>query len=269
MKKIPKKKVLMLRGRILRFYRLHGRKLPFRDTTDPYKIAVAEIMLQQTQVDRVVPVYLAWIKKWPNWRSLSHATNKQLLGMWSGLGYNRRAINLGKLAKSVVHAYGGKFPDDPRLLQQLPGIGPYTANALLIFAFNKPLITVDTNIRRVILHELNLPASTSLRRIEQVAWQLLPRRRSRDWHNALMDYSRLALPNRIERIPALSKQSKFEGSLRQIRGEIVRQLIQHKYITISSVANKLNRTAEDVIKAANGLQKDGVATRIREKISLL
>lgn len=268
MENISTKKNQIFRNKILRFYRLHGRDLPFRRTTDPYKITVAEIMLQQTQVDRVVPKYQTWIKKWPNWKSLSKAANKQLLHMWSGLGYNRRALNLGKLASEVVNRFNGKLPTNPQALQSLPGIGPYTANAILIFAYNKPLATIDTNIRRVILHEFGLPASTPMNEVQKLAWKLLPKTRSRDWHNALMDYSRLVLPNQIKHIPALSKQSKFEGSLRQIRGEIIRQLTTKPSVRIDHIARTMKRNEFDVLKAVKTLEKDGMAVKKKNKIFL-
>ncbi|OGY83995.1 MAG: hypothetical protein A2898_01845 [Candidatus Kerfeldbacteria bacterium RIFCSPLOWO2_01_FULL_48_11] len=269
MQRSPLTKVQSFRKKILRFYRLHRRDLPFRNTTDPYKITVAEIMLQQTQVDRVVPKYIAWVKKWPNWQRLSRASNLQLLKLWSGLGYNRRALNLGKLAKAVVDEFGRKIPDNPEALEKLPGIGPYTSRAILIFAFNKPFITIDTNIRRVILYELNLPATTSLKEVEKLAWRLLPKKRSRDWHNALMDYSRLVLPAQIKHIPALSKQSKFEGSLRQIRGEIVRQLTTKPFVDIGQVMKALKRTRQDTVKATTTLKKDGIVEVRKNRITLV
>lgn len=265
---ISPRNITSLRRTVLRFYRLHGRNLPFRKTTDPYKITVAEIMLQQTQVDRVVPKYQAWVTRWSSWEQLARASNKRLLQMWSGLGYNRRALNLGKLARTVVNEYGGSLPDTPEELQKLPGIGPYTSCAILIFAFNKPLITIDTNIRRVIIYELGLPASTPMKKVEEIAWQLLPKKRSRDWHNALMDYSRLVLPNRIERIPALSRQSKFEGSLRQIRGEIIRQLTTKSSVEVEHIIENLKRTRRDVFKAVKTLEKDGMVIRKENVIQL-
>jgi A/G-specific adenine glycosylase len=244
--------------RILRFYGAHGRDLPWRKSTDPYAITVSEIMLQQTQVERVADKYQAWLKQWPNWQKLAKATDRELLAAWSGLGYNRRALNLGKLAREVVTQFDGELPRDPEQLLTLPGIGPYTAHAILIFAFNRPLVTIDTNIRKVLLHELGYPASISKENLEALALAVLPRRRSRDWHNALMDFSRLVLPKQIKSIPPISKQSRFQGSLRQIRGEIVRQLITRNKVTISVIAKALKRTEEDVIKAAQGLEKDGM-----------
>jgi A/G-specific adenine glycosylase len=260
--------IIAFRRKILGFYARHGRNLPFRQTDDPYKIAVAEIMLQQTQVERVSDKYLAWIKKWPDWKSLSKATNRQLLSAWSGLGYNRRALYLGQMARSVIDRFNGRLPDNPELLRALPGIGPYTANAILIFAFNKPLVAIDTNIRRAIIHELNLPPHTSKSELEQIAYELLPKRRSRDWHNALMDYSRLALPKKIATIPPLSRQSKFKGSLREIRGEIIRQLTSKKRVSLAAVARAMNRPLADVRRAAHNLEKDGLVEVISDYVSL-
>lgn len=241
------------------FYARHGRDLPFRRTNDPYKIAVAEIMLQQTQVERVLEKYRDWTQKWPDWKSLATATNRQLLSAWSGLGYNRRALFLGQMARAVTERFGGQLPDNPQLLLSLPGIGPYTANAILIFAFNKPLVAIDTNIRRVIVHEFMLPPHISRSELEKIAHQLLPKRSSCDWHNALMDYSRLVLPQKIDSIPPLSRQSKFKGSLREIRGEIIRRLTVHKRISLAAVARDMNRPLADVRRAAENLEKDGLA----------
>ncbi|PWB68440.1 Fe-S cluster assembly protein HesB [candidate division GN15 bacterium] len=249
---------LLFRRKLFLFYEKHGRDLPWRRTTDPYRITVAELMLQQTQVERVLLKYAAWITRWPNWQALSKATNRELLAQWSGLGYNRRALYLGRMARSIVHEYDGAMPRTLPELQKLPGIGRYTARAILIFAFNEPIATIDTNIRRVLLHEFNLPGTTPTSRMEALAEKLLPKRRSRDWHNALMDYSRLVLPRRIEGIRSGGRQSKFEGSLRQIRGEIVRQLTMRESITIQSVASTQHRTVDDVLKAAEGLRKEGV-----------
>lgn len=248
------------RRKILGYYAKHGRDLPFRKTTDPYKIAVAEIMLQQTQVDRVVPKYLVWTKKWPDWKSLAKATNRELLTMWSGLGYNRRALYLGRMAREIVERYDGMLPQDQTALSALPGIGPYTSSAILIFAFNQPLVTIDTNIRRVLIAELKLPHLISTSKLETVALRALPQRRSRDWHNALMDYGATHLTARKSGVKPLSRQSKFEGSLRQIRGEIVRQLTTKKQVSLARVAKKLGRTMEDVQKAATGLEKEGTVT---------
>jgi A/G-specific adenine glycosylase len=260
--------VTAFQKKMLDFYKKHGRKLPFRQTDDPYRITVSEIMLQQTQVERVVPMYEAWIERWPDWRSLAKATRRELLSMWSGLGYNRRAIYLGEMAREIAEKYDGVLPTDPDELLKLPGIGPYTSRAVLIFAFNKPLITIDTNIRRVLIHELRLPSDISANELELVAVQVLPKRRSRIWHYALMDYSRLALPRRIVRIPPLSRQSKFEGSLRQIRGEIVRRLTSRHSVRLSTIAKAMDRSLEDVLLATRALEKEGLVIVTKNTVKL-
>ena len=254
--------------RILRFYRVHGRDLPWRKSTDPYAITVSEIMLQQTQVERVIDKYEAWLKRWPTWHSLAKATDRELLAAWSGLGYNRRALNLGKLAREVIARFDSELPGAPEQLLSLPGIGPYTAHAILVFAFNQPLVTIDTNIRKVLLHEFGYPASISKENLQALALAVLPRRKSRDWHNGLMDYSRLVLPKQIKGLPPISKQSRFQGSLRQIRGEIVRQLVTRSRVTVGTIARALDRSEVDVIKAAEGLQKDGMVRFAGKTIAL-
>jgi len=268
MVKRPNLQYANFRRKLLRFYKQHGRDLPWRKTTDPYRVTVAELMLQQTQVERVVPKYEAWIKKWPSWRALAKADNRELLTIWSGLGYNRRALFLGKMAKAIVHEYDGEMPRDLKELEKLPGIGRYTARAILIFAYNEPLVTIDTNIRRVLLSEFGLPDNTPVAKIEELAEQLLPKRRSRDWHNALMDYSRLMLPKRLPGIRSGNRQTTFEGSLRQIRGEIVRQLTERKSVAVHTIAAKLRRTEGDVIAAAEALAKDGVIELKRRRMFL-
>lgn len=255
---IASERVRAFRRKILTFYRTHGRKLPFRETTDPYAITVAEIMLQQTQVERVIEKYLSFIAKWPNWRALAGATSRELLSAWSGLGYNRRALYLGEMAKVVAARFDDQLPSDPKQLRTLPGVGEYTANAIAIFAFNKPLVTIDTNIRKVLLHEFDLPADTSKADLVSLAERLLPRRRSRDWHNALMDYARVALKNDLHYIAPLTKQSRFQGSRRQIRGAIVRALTERKRVSLEKVAGELNRSVDDVREAALSLERDGV-----------
>lgn len=254
--------------KILDFYRLHGRKLPFRSTRNPYYIAVAEIMLQQTQVDRVIPKYGAWIKRWPSWLRLAKATPKELLSEWSGLGYNRRALSLGAMARQITATFGGILPTREETLLRLPGIGPYTARAILIFAYNKNRVTIDTNIRRVLIHELKLPPKISLKALHDVALLVLPKNKSRDWHNALMDYASLRLL-KTPHIKPLSRQSKFQGSIRQIRGYIIKELTTKKSISQIEVAKKLHRTLKDVERATQGLKKDRLINKRGNRLFLI
>ncbi len=135
---------------LLSWYARHGRKLPWRETRDPYAILVSEVMLQQTQVDRVIPKYAGWLAAFPDWRALAAASRADVLKLWSGLGYNSRAVRLHALSKLLVEEFGGKLPPEEEKLRKLPGIGPYTAGALMAFAFNEPGRCVDVNIERVI-----------------------------------------------------------------------------------------------------------------------
>ncbi len=222
---ITAQEIRTLRRKVWRHYRSHGRHdLPFRRTRDPYRIAVSEIMLQQTGVERVRQSYTAWIKRWPSWSALAKATPRQLLTMWSGLGYNRRALYLGSMARIITKEHCGALPLSQEALRALPGIGPYSAAAILIFATNAPVVTVDINVRRVILSELGLPSETSHGEVEKIAKLLLPRGRSREWHYAMMDYGSDGLSSDAKRRYRAKRQSPFVGSVRQARGEIIRQL---------------------------------------------
>ena len=254
----PEKQVLQLQQKVLEFFADHGRDLPFRRTTNPYRITVSEFMLHQTQVERVVPKYQAWIKRWPSWRALAKASRRDILSAWSGLGYNRRAIYLQDCARKISAQFRGRLPQDASTLEKLPGIGPYTARAILIFAFNQPLAAIDTNIRRVLLHEFVWPTKTSAGDLMRLAERVLYIDDPRIWHYALMDYSRLALPKQMAAIPPLTRQSRFAGSIRQIRGEIIRQLTSKRSVRQSTIARMLDRTPEDVSKAVESLQSEGL-----------
>ena len=126
------------------------RDLPWRRTRDPYAILVSEVMLQQTQVDRVLPYYTRFLERFPTVEDLAAAATSDVIRFWSGLGYNRRAVNLQRAARAVVDEFGGSFPDDPADLKKLPGIGAYTAGAIAAFAHERDVAFLDTNMRRVI-----------------------------------------------------------------------------------------------------------------------
>ena len=138
---------------VWKYYREHGRSdLPWRKTTDPYRILVSEVMLQQTQVERVIPYYTRFLKKFPTVRALAKAPLSQVLIAWQGLGYNRRAKMLHEAAKEVVRGHGGLFPRTALELEKLPGVGPYTAHAVAAFAYNEDGICIETNIRTAVTH---------------------------------------------------------------------------------------------------------------------
>src|SRR3989338_11480528 len=145
MKSASLKQKKKIQQKILSWYKKNKRDLPWRKTTDPYAILVSEMMLQQTQVDRVLSKYKAWLQEFPTMQHLARAPPAVVLRCWSGLGYNRRALHLQKAAQIIVEKYHGEFPQTSELLRALPGIGPYTSHSLLIFAYNQDEVTVDTN----------------------------------------------------------------------------------------------------------------------------
>jgi A/G-specific adenine glycosylase len=139
--------------KVYKYYDNHGRDLPWRKRVTPYRVLVSEIMLQQTQVDRVIEKYKEFLSAFPDFKTLAKAPLPKLLKIWSGMGYNRRALSLRTLAQVVVAEHKGRLTSDPDILVTLPGIGKYTAGAVSAFAFNKPVVFMDTNIRRVYIHE--------------------------------------------------------------------------------------------------------------------
>jgi A/G-specific adenine glycosylase len=235
------------------FYTAHGRHdLPWRQTTNPYHILVSEIMLQQTQVDRVVPKYQAFLKQFPTIKKLAAAPLAEVLIMWQGLGYNRRAKMLHECAKVVVGDYHGKLPADEVSLRRLPGIGPYTARAVLAFAFNTALPLIETNVRTVFIHHFFADATDIT---DTELWPhieaTLSHDRPRDWYYALMDYGsylKRSVGNNIAQSKHYTKQSIFKGSDRQIRGAIIRLLTTGSY-TYKKVLEAL-ATYEEVRIAA-------------------
>ena len=152
---------------ILSWYAQNKRNLPWRTTSDPYAILVSEVMSQQTQIARVVPKYLSWMEAFPTVASLAQASVGSVLMYWSGLGYNRRALNLQKAAQTIVNSYNGGWPTSPQDLEKLPGIGKYTASAVACFAFNAQIPVIDTNVRKVILVEFFLKRHSGKQRLSQ------------------------------------------------------------------------------------------------------
>ncbi|MFW9967545.1 MAG: Fe-S cluster assembly protein HesB [Candidatus Thorarchaeota archaeon] len=214
--------IVEFQNMIMTWWERNARNLPWRDEPSPYHVLVSEVMLQQTQVNRVVPKYQEFLEAFPTIESLAEADAKKLLQIWSGLGYNRRAIWLRDAAREIVER--GEFPVTAEDLCALKGIGPYTSRSILIFAFNRDLAAVDTNIRRVLIACGFAEETMSANQLQTVADQLLLRGRSRDWHNALMDYGSNVLPSSKTGIAPTSRQSRFEGSNRQVRGAIIRHL---------------------------------------------
>jgi A/G-specific adenine glycosylase len=253
------------RTTIYSYYQAHGRQLPWRETDDPYRVLVSEIMLQQTQVPRVLEKYEDFIRTFPDFTALAHASVQELLRVWQGLGYNRRALALKKTAEVVVSHYSGVLPAEPAELQELPGIGPYTAAAIAAFAFNRPVAFVETNIRTVFIHcFFRDQSAVKDREILHLVEQTLDTSNPRRWYYALMDYGAMLKqrhhnPNR--RSAQYQKQSPFKGSNRELRGMILRALTAHSRLSEAELVAKLNADSERVNYALKQLVAEGFITR--------
>jgi A/G-specific adenine glycosylase len=228
--------VRQFRAIIYAYYSRHKRKMPWRDTRNPYHIIVSEIMLQQTQVSRVLDTYTRFIRIFPDIRSLARAPLADILRAWQGLGYNRRALLLKRLAERVAADFGGRIPRAREILETLPGIGEATSGAVCAFAFDQPEVFIETNIRSVFIHYF-------FRKTQKVSdAQLLPwiekaldRENPREWYYALMDYGvhlKSEIPNPSRKSRHYAKQERFEGSVRQIRGKIVKVLLSRRRLPV-------------------------------------
>jgi A/G-specific adenine glycosylase len=225
------------------YYRRHGRRsLPWRLTTNPYRILVSEIMLQQTQVDRVIPKYIAFLKMFPSLATLARAPLGDVLREWQGLGYNRRAKMLHECAQTITNDYRGRLPRTHAELMKLPGIGHYTAGAILAFAYGEGVPIIETNIRMVFLHHFFRDAhDVSDVEILKYVTRTLDNENARAWYYALMDYGahlKKIIPHQNSRSRHYTKQSPFQNSDRQIRGGIIRALTE-KLCSKKSLRNAL------------------------------
>jgi len=248
----------VFRRKIFAFYGDSRRSFPWRETRDRYAVMVSEIMLQQTQADRVVPKFTAWMGRFPDVAALASAPLRDVLALWSGLGYNSRGQRLQSCARMVTERFGGVVPAAPAELKTLPGIGDYTCRSIPVFADNLDVAAVDTNIRRIIIHEFALPEETSKRSIQIAAEQLLPPGRSRDWHNALMDYGSLCLTSRITGIRPLTKQSKFRGSKRWYRGMIMKELVASDQVFLEELDARYGDCSWNIREIVGDLVLEGL-----------
>jgi len=234
-------------------------------TANPYRILVSEIMLQQTQVERVSGKYREFIKAFPSFRSLAKSSLRTILIVWQGMGYNRRAVALKKIAETVTSDFRGRLPSSEDELMKLPGVGRYTASAILAFAFNKPTVFIETNIRRVFIHFFfqerdHVRDSEILPLVEKT----LDRSNPREWYYALMDFG-VMLKRRNEnpnkRSAHYRKQSPFQGSNRQVRGMILRLLLMKPDITESEIICELKSNPEKIKENLSVLQNEGFVWR--------
>lgn len=257
--------IVEFRDFIRRFYAEQGRTFPWRETDDEYEILVSELMLQQTQTDRVLKKYRPFLDAFPDYQSLAEATTSELLEMWQGLGYNRRALGLREICRRVTET-GGRLPSDRETLLSYPMIGPGTAGSLRAFVFDIPSVFIETNIRRVIIHRFFSDRETvSDREILPVADAVLDRRDPRHWYYALMDYGvhlkkRVANPNR--RSSHYRKQAPFEGSNRQLRGRILRDLVAAPDgAAYDDLRSRYGVEAEVLASCLYGLEQEGFILR--------
>lgn len=246
------------------YYKKSGRHtLPWRKTHDPYRILVSEIMLQQTQVSRVIPFYRAFLKKFPTVRALAKAPLADVLRAWSGLGYNRRAKFLHDLARVALAKHGGKIPHEYEALRALPGVGEYTAKAVRVFAYDEPDVMLETNIRTALIHEF-FPRAKKVddKKLLPILVNALTHVDSPHiWYAALMDYGthvKQTRGNATRRSRTYAKQSTFKGSLRQIRGAILHELVTNGATTKSLLVKKVKFPRVSLEKAITALAKEGM-----------
>jgi A/G-specific adenine glycosylase len=209
---------------------LNARLMPWRVNRTPYRVFVSEIMLQQTSVARVMPRYSAFLRRFPSFRRLAASSVHEVLEAWKGLGYNRRALALRESARLITTEFHGRLPRTVEGLTRLPGVGHATAAAVIVYTFNSPLVFIETNVRRVFLHTYfkdQENVSDSL--IASLVEKTLDRTNPREWYYALMDYGTAlsaGRQNANRRSSRYRVQSRFEGSLRQLRGRILSVIIE-------------------------------------------
>jgi len=243
------------------YYEKNRRDFPWRNARDPYRILVSEIMLQQTQVSRVLLKYKEFIKVFPTFKALARASNEKVFSVWQGMGYNRRVLYLKSIAEIVTHSHEGKLPNDEVFLKKLPGIGDATAGAIIAFAFNKPSVFIETNIRRVFIHfffpdKKSVRDKDILKLVEKTLDMLDPR----EWYYALMDYGAMLAktsenPNR--KSAHYKIQSIFSGSQRQVRGEVLKYLLSQKKAQRTRLFKKISFKKDKIRQAITALTKEG------------
>ncbi|TKR27911.1 A/G-specific adenine glycosylase [Natronomonas salsuginis] len=250
-----------IRETLVEWYEADHRTYPWRETDDPYRILVSEVMSQQTQLDRVIEPWREFVEEWPTPEALAAADRADVVGFWTShsLGYNNRAKYLHEAAQQVVEEYDGAFPRTPTELQELMGVGPYTANAVASFAFNDGDAVVDTNVKRVLYRSFSEIHNADDPDYESVANALMLPGESRIWNNAIMELGGVACKKRPKcdaagcpwrewchayqtgdfTAPDAPTQPSFEGSRRQFRGRIVRTLGECDEIGIDELGHRI------------------------------
>ena len=258
---LDESQIRLFREYIYTYYGDAGRSFPWRETTDPYAILVSEIMLQQTQTERVLQKYTNFLARWPSFGHLAAATLAEVYDVWRGLGYNRRAKALLDIAKLVTGEFGGKLPETLIALTSLPMIGHATAAAISAFAFGNAVAYLETNIRRVYIHFFFVGrAKVHDRELLPLVDCTLDRDEPRHWFYGLMDYGvhlKKTLPNPNRRSVHYSRQSEFEGSDRQIRGSILRHLGDNKRSSAVALIEGLLYDGDRIEKCLAALVEEG------------
>ncbi|MEO1063138.1 MAG: A/G-specific adenine glycosylase [Actinomycetota bacterium] len=269
-------------GALLAWAAEHGRDLPWRRTRDPWAILVSEVMLQQTQVARVEPRWRAFLDRFPDVATCASAPLAEVLREWQGLGYPRRARNLHAIATAVTAEHGGRFPDDLDALLALPGIGPYTARAVLAFAFERDVAVVDTNVGRILARQRG--SRLTPKQAQSAADDLVPAGEGWAWNQAVLDLGAMVCGKRraeCDRCPVRStcswrggpgpdpavgsaavsgRQAAFEGSDRQARGRLLAALAAGP-VGAADLAAVMDRPAEVAQALADALVAEGLAER--------
>lgn len=254
------------------FYRAHGRVFAWRHNPNPYHVLVSEIMLQQTQTQRVIEKFEQFVTTFTDFRALALASRSDLLSVWQGLGYNRRALYLQQAACQIVEKYGGILPGDSALLCELPGIGPYTAAAICAFAFNQPTICIETNIRAVFIDTFFAQDETvSDKDLLPFIAATVDIHNPRDWYYALMDYGvyiKATRKNPNRKSKHYAKQSTFAGSDRQIRGAIIKQLLHTNHQKQGVLCKAIGCSVDRFTAIIDDLVSEGLVTISDEIIHL-
>jgi A/G-specific adenine glycosylase len=270
--RLSRKSINSFQQQIMHYYDENKRGMPWRDTVDPYCILVSEFMLQQTQVERVLLKYVPFITRFPDFQTLSRAGLKDVLTAWQGLGYNRRAINLKETAGKIISRHSGRVPEAFDELIRLPGIGKATAGSILAFAYNKPSVFIETNIRRVFIHFFFQDKSEIQdKEIMPIVEKTLDHENPRHWYYALMDYGAMikketSNPNR--KSATYSRQEPFEGSNRQARGALLRHLLNNGIIEKHKLITLLGITPDQGAKIISSLEKEGFLYRCGDDVCL-
>lgn len=248
-------------AKIYEYYAQHKRFFPWRETNDPYHILVSEIMLQQTQTDRVLKKYDHFIATFPSIMHLAKAAVASVITAWQGLGYNRRALGLHDTAQRIVLEYKGLVPEEPCILEQFKSIGPSTAASIVAFAYNKPTIFIETNIRTVFIHTFFKGKMGIVdAQLFPLIVQTIDKENPRQWYYALMDYG--VMLKKLHKNPSRqsahhSIQSKFEGSDRQVRGTILKLLTQVAIAPQSLFFEHIARESDTIARILKDLEKEG------------